>query len=695
MPQELYDLDEDDMVTVQLNEDTVNAAPAFASASVARNVDEDTAPGTSLGAPVTATDADSDPLRYSLGEEPGAASFAIDPASGQLWTALALDHETVASHTFTVRADDGRGGTDTVEVTVTVDDVDEQPARPAAPTVAAAPGSTTALDVAWAEPDLRGGPAITGYKVQRRLSVGGGGGSWTAEDVSGAGTRTTLTGLAADTAYQVRVRALNGETASAWSVPATGSTGSAANTAPAGAPAIDGTAVEGAVLGVDVSGITDEDGLSSPDYAYQWEREAAGVWTGIAGADGGSYRLGAADVGAKLRVRVSFTDDGGTRETLTSAATETVLPFVMTGACPLPDLTGRNEVWRAVLTVGDGWSNFDGYRERSKALCPTPSSSTSRSNSQSLGSLLSTTLRLQVSQKGQCFSYWVDRHPSDTAVKRLRLHVCGEAFDLKDNTLIDIESVATKQPFDGTEPPLVWHPGSNLAVALSETRNTPATGRPSVTGAAVTGQALSADRSAIADADGTTQADAGDAGYAWAYQWVHVDGMTETDIAGATGDTYTPTRGRRGQAGRGAGDVHRRPRLRGGGHERAGRPGVGRGARRDRAARHQRHAAGRPGADHGQGHDRRRRHRARDLPGRLHVPVGAGGGRDGRGHRRRDGRHLHAGTGRRGPPARGGGELHRRRRHGGDARERRDRGGGGGGRGLRGGPSPLATGAPP
>ena len=331
VPPELLDLGEDDTVTVQLNEG-VNAAPAFASASVGLNVDEDTAPGTSLGAPVTATDADSDPLRYSLGEEPGAASFAIDPASGQLWTALALDHETGASHTFTVRADDGRGGTDTVEVTVTVDDVDEQPARPAAPTVAAAPGSATALDVAWAEPALRGGPAITGYKVQRRLSVGGGGGSWTAEDVSGAGTRTTLTGLAADTAYQVRVRALNGETASAWSVPTTGRTGSAANTAPTGAPAIDdGTPVEGAVLGVDVSGISDEDGLSSPDYAYQWEREAAGVWTGIAGASGESYRVGAADVGAKLRVRVSFTDDGGTRETLTSPATETVLPFVMTG----------------------------------------------------------------------------------------------------------------------------------------------------------------------------------------------------------------------------------------------------------------------------------------------------------------------------------------------------------------------------
>ena len=333
------------------------------------------------------------------------------------------------------------------------------------------------------------------------------------------------------------MRALNGETASAWSVPATGSTGSAANTAPAGAPAIDdGTPVEGAVLGVDVSGITDEDGLSSPDYAYQWEREAAGVWTGVAGASGGSYRVGAADVGAKLRVRVSFTDDGGTRETLTSAATETVLPFVMTGVCPLQDLTGRNEVWRAVLTVGDGAStngfvsNF-GIGALSDAEFEYESKQFTIDQfdvlEKSAGGLPKGTL-----------SFILTRQPSDTAEKRLRLHVCGEVFDLKDNRTGSSGGLTTFQ-WNGAA--LVWRLGERIAVALSETRNTPATGRPSVTGAAVTGQTLSADRSAIADADGTTQADAGDAGYAWAYQWVHVDGMTETDITGATGDTYTPT----------------------------------------------------------------------------------------------------------------------------------------------------------
>ena len=35
------------------------------------------------------------------------------------------------------------------------------------------------------------------------------------------------------------------------------------------------------------------------------------------------------------------------------------------------------------------------------------------------------------------------------------------------------------------------------------------------------------------------KAEAGDAGFAYTYQWVRVDGMTETDISGETSDSYT------------------------------------------------------------------------------------------------------------------------------------------------------------
>jgi hypothetical protein len=67
--------------------------------------------------------------------------------------------------------------------------------------------------------------------------------------------------------------------------------------------------------------------------------------------------------------------------------------------------------------------------------------------------------------------------------------------------------------------------------------NHPATGSPTITGTAQVGGLLTADISALADEDGLTKADNGDAGYA--YQWIRVDGGSETDITGATDSTYT------------------------------------------------------------------------------------------------------------------------------------------------------------
>ena len=68
--------------------------------------------------------------------------------------------------------------------------------------------------------------------------------------------------------------------------------------------------------------------------------------------------------------------------------------------------------------------------------------------------------------------------------------------------------------------------------------NTAATGKPSITGTAEVGRTLTASTSGISDANGKTKAENGDAGYAYTYQWVRVDGTNETDIAGATSDTY-------------------------------------------------------------------------------------------------------------------------------------------------------------
>ena len=120
--------DEDDAADITQVTDPVepeepeNNAPEFAAASAARSVAENTAAGMPVGAPVTATDADNDDLTYTLGGS-DAGSFAIDAATGQIMTSAALDHETAASYSVTVTADDGNGGSDSITVAITVTDV--------------------------------------------------------------------------------------------------------------------------------------------------------------------------------------------------------------------------------------------------------------------------------------------------------------------------------------------------------------------------------------------------------------------------------------------------------------------------------------------------------------------------------------------------------------------------------------------
>ena len=73
---------------------TPNAPPAFDEGAVAtRGVVENTGAGENIGDPVAATDADNDPLQYSL-DAAGAESFGIVATTGQLQTKAALDYET-------------------------------------------------------------------------------------------------------------------------------------------------------------------------------------------------------------------------------------------------------------------------------------------------------------------------------------------------------------------------------------------------------------------------------------------------------------------------------------------------------------------------------------------------------------------------------------------------------------------------
>ena len=148
---------------------SANTAPAFvAGLPSEQSVAENTAPGTAIGSPYTATDADADDtLIWSL-EGPDAASFAIDTSTGQLKTKASLDFETKSSYVVTVKVSDGTASAKiVVRITVT------------AMNARTVPGPVTSLRanimgfslgqrpirIHWDAPASNGGTPITGYEV--------------------------------------------------------------------------------------------------------------------------------------------------------------------------------------------------------------------------------------------------------------------------------------------------------------------------------------------------------------------------------------------------------------------------------------------------------------------------------------------------------------------------------------------------
>ena len=136
------------------------------------------------------------------------------------------------------------------------------------------------------------------------------------------------------------------------------------NSSATGSPTISGTAQVGETLSASTSGISDEDGLTNPSYTYQWVANDGTTDLDIADATASTYTLSAADQGKTIKARVSFTDDAGNEETLTSAATAAVaaaVPGVPDGLTVSVNDTGKLDLsWDA--PESDGGSAINGYK---------------------------------------------------------------------------------------------------------------------------------------------------------------------------------------------------------------------------------------------------------------------------------------------------------------------------------------------
>ena len=138
-------------------------------------------------------------------------------------------------------------------------------------------------------------------------------------------TSSTYTLTSADQGKKVKARVVfldsGGNDESLTSEPT--ATVVAANPTPAtGTIAITGSVWVGQTLTATPTNVTDPNGLPDPVYyTYQWIRVDGSTEADIAGATSSTYTLTSADLGKKVKARVTFRDNVSNDETLTSEPT--------------------------------------------------------------------------------------------------------------------------------------------------------------------------------------------------------------------------------------------------------------------------------------------------------------------------------------------------------------------------------------
>ena len=251
-------------------------------------------------------------------------------------------------------------------------------------------------------------------------------------------------------------------------------------------PTISGTAQVGETLTADTSSIADEDGLDDATFSYQWIANDGTSDADISGATGATYALTDAEEGSAIKVNVSFTDDAGNEESLTSATTAAVVAATNTAATGAPTISGTTQVGETLTAETSGIADADGLTNVSYSYQWLSSRDTE------MDGATSSTYTLQASDEG----------------KTIKVQVSFTDDNRNDESLT-----------------------SDATTTVLAQANSPATGAPTISGTVQVGQTLTAETSGIADADGLTNV-------SYSYQWIRNDGTSDADIENATGSSY-------------------------------------------------------------------------------------------------------------------------------------------------------------
>ena len=447
-----------------------------------------------------------------VGETLTAVTSAVSDANGILWESglrfqwLADDTEiegaTQSSHTLTaadvgkaikvrIRFYDGAGFPEQLTSEATAVVAGAEPAeRPSTPTGLSGDTSHDRVILSWDDP---GDASIDGYMILRRQHDTHAQGQFSTlvEDTGTAATAYTDAAVNPETRYTYRIKAINehGESERSRWLHLDTPTAPAAepNSAATGKPAITGTVQVGETLTADVSSIADEDGLDNASFSYQWLADDED----ISGATSSSYTPAESDEGRALRVRVSFTDGAGNDETLTSPATAAVTAQPASGTTeePADRPQGlRASAGEAVITLT--WNAPD--------------------------------------DANAVVDYRILRHRPEEGEPEPLVYVdyTGSRATTYTDTAVQPETLYVYRVQAADVLGFVGNASDPAPVRMTGS-NSPATGAPAISGTAQAGETLTADSSAIADADGLDNA-------TFTYQWL-ADGA---DISGATGSAY-------------------------------------------------------------------------------------------------------------------------------------------------------------